>query len=127
MNNIISKLHLLILYKLLEKKIDKQQPIVNCIRLKDFGGNYWSPKEKHEIVSFRANLIEFRVLKCSFSGWDTVSQLSCLQLICDKSKLYFELDIIVPRREIKMKKSTDIEPKSLVGGEYPPYPPPLHI
>ena len=55
-----------------------------------------------------------------------MSQLSRLQL-CDKSKLYFELGIIVPRRESKMNKSTDMEPKSLVGGgdreDISPYPP----
>ena len=35
-------------------------------------------------------------------------------LICGKSKLYFELGItIVPRMEITMNKSTDIEPKVL--------------
>ena len=38
-------------------------------------------------------------------------------LICDK--LYFELGIIVTRREIKMNKSTDMEPTSLVGGYNP--------
>ena len=42
-------------------------------------------------------------------------------LICYKSNLYFELGNIVTRREIKMNK---LEPKSLVGGIYPPYPPP---
>ena len=46
-------------------------------------------------------------------------------LICDKSKLYFEFSIIVTKREIKMNKSTDMEPKSLVGGIYPPLDPPI--
>ena len=32
--------------------------------------------------SFPANLIECPVSKCSFSVWDTVSQLSRLQLMC---------------------------------------------
>ena len=44
-------------------------------------------------------------------------------LICDKSKFDFELGIIVASREIKMNTSTDMEPKSLVGGIYPPIPP----
>ena len=33
-----------------------------------------------KLGSFRANLVAFRVSKCSFSGWDTVSQISRLQL-----------------------------------------------
>ena len=48
-------------------------------------------------------------------------------LICDKSKLYFELGIIVTKMEIKMNKSTDMEPKSLVGEIYPPLDPPLGV
>ena len=37
-------------------------------------------RKRPKLGSFRGNLVEFWVSKCSFSGWDTVSQLSCLRL-----------------------------------------------
>ena len=44
-------------------------------------------------------------------------------LICDKSKLDFELGIIVARKQIRMNTSTDMEPKSMVGGDISPLSP----
>ena len=45
--------------------------------LKLFG--FLETETRRKMVSFQANLVEFRVSKCSFEAWDTVSQLSRLQ------------------------------------------------
>ena len=45
--------------------------------------------------------------------------MSSKPLICDKSKSYSELGIIVTKGEFKMNESTDMEPKGLVDGYIP--------
>ena len=51
----------------------------NCIRLKTSG--ILESEKGPKFGNFLANLVEFRVSKMSFCCWDTLSQISRLQLI----------------------------------------------
>ena len=57
------------------------------------------------------NCINIPTLYVQISKPEGGKLMSNNQLLrCDKSKLYSELVIIVTKREIKMNKSTDMEP-----------------